>query len=149
MKAIFCTLGVVFTLCYTNVHAQGAEPRSAEPQQRIFDDLPAQQRVQLPNVDSLFSLPVGSEVHTLIAPGFPVQGVVISRSEPNSSFTTIVIKSSNRKGAALTLTKTFGPEGPQYAGRYLGFRYADALAIVPRDGGYYLMKQNLRDLLTE
>lgn len=149
MKAIFCTLGVLFTLCHTSIHAQDAAFKTAEPQQRLFDDLPSQQRVQLPNIDSLFSLPIGSEVHTLIAPGFLIKGVVTSRSEADQPFTTIVIKSSNRKGAALTLTKRVGPNGAQYTGRYLGFRYADALSIVQREGGYYLMKQNLRDLLTE
>src|SRR5687767_11958933 len=94
--------GVVLMLAFLQADAQKGVPLN-EPDHnkpKLFSDLPQKLDLKLAGMDALFTLAVGSEINILVANGFHFKGVVVSRSgAQDPSFTSIVLRSDNRKGA--------------------------------------------------
>ncbi|MGZ3840385.1 MAG: hypothetical protein ACXVMS_10830 [Flavisolibacter sp.] len=120
-------------------------------QARLFADLPERLRVRISDFESLLQMPLGATVNTFLAPGFNFQGVVVSTSpETDKNIKSVVVRSTNRKGATLTFTQTTKPDGTvRYLGRIISMKNGDAYEVVKEDDQYLLQKRNLADLVVE
>jgi len=151
LKAILA--GAFLTLCASISAAQEKttfnETDYNKP--KLFADLPQKMNLKVSELQNLFKLSVGTSVNVQAADNFIFQGTIVSKSdEKDASVKSIVIKSSNRQGAAFTFTRITNTDGTyKYAGRVLSFSNGDAYEVVEEKGQYYLQKKNLHDLIAE
>ena len=125
------------------------EPNYNKP--KLFSDLPNNLKLRLTDMEALLNFPVGTQVNTSIAADFPLAGIVVSRSNQAEAFVkTVVIKSSNRPGAAFTFTRVTNPDGSFiYTGRMMSKDAGDAFEIVKERDVYVIRKRGLYDLINE
>jgi hypothetical protein len=144
---ILCLL--LLACCFHSLaQVQASERTSAKP--LLFNDMPEKTRIRVTELENLLNLPVGTAVNTFVAPNFPFQGSVVSVSPPNENSKTVVIRSTNRKGASLIFTRTKKTDGSiRYFGRIVSLKNEDALEIVKEGDQYLLQKKKLNELITE
>ena len=142
------------TLCYLHSPAQNPavplnEPNYNKP--KLFSDLPERLNLSLTELESLLDLSVGAQVKTIVAPGLPLAGTVVSKSNPSdASVKTIVIRISTRQGATFTFSRIKKQDGTfSYTGRMMGKGAGDALEIVKEGAGYIIRKKGFYDLVNE
>ena len=125
------------------------EPDYHKP--RLFTDLPQRMNLDLSATEFALSSKTGASVSIRLSDKFIFEGIVVSRSsDDDHSFTSVVIRSTNRPGTNFTFTKTVNADGTyKYRGRILGRNNGDAYEIVNDKGMYVLEKKNLYDLLSE
>lgn len=125
------------------------EPNHNKP--HLFPDLPQRMKLRMNDLEDLLELPVGASVKTFLADNFIFIGTVVSKSDPASAgVQSVVIKSTNRKGATLTFTKTTDADGTvRYLGRIMSLKNGDAFDIVKENGEYIIQKKNLYELINE
>lgn len=140
-------------ICFYQVsHAQEQERTINTPdynKPKLFSDVPDKLNMKLKSADALFDLKVGSSFFTQLADQFSFTGIVISKVD-NASFQSIVIKSTNRKGAILSLSKIKKGDGSFiYKGRILSRNNADAFELANENGQYILQKKNYYEIISE
>lgn len=124
------------------------EPDYNKP--RLFSDLPEQMDLKLTEMDNLFQYPIGSDVSINAADNFLFKGTVVSRSdEKENSLQSIVIRSSNRKGAVLTFSRAVINGEEVYMGRIMSMKNGDTFEIIKEKGKYILKKKDLYDMISE
>lgn len=125
------------------------EPNQNKPQ--LFTDMPQKMKLRISDLEDLLELPVGTSIKTFIAENFNFHGTVVSKSDPShKDVKSVVIKSTNRKDATLTFTKTIRPDGTvRYLGRIVSFKNGDAFEIVKENDHYVLQKKTLYELVNE
>jgi hypothetical protein len=143
---------VLLSVCYYEGSAQSIpinEPDYNKP--KLFNDLPNKMTLRIADVDASLNQSVGSNITVQIANGLVIHGTVVSKSnEADANVKSVVIKSSNRQGAACTLTKVFNSDGTvTYRGRIISMRHGDAFEVVLENGTYVLNKTTLYDLYNE
>jgi hypothetical protein len=147
---IICAL---FCACYFSSSAQEELPLNQPDYNKpnLFPDLPQKIKLRISNLEDLLELPVGASVKTFIADNFNFHGTVVSKSDANSTTVkSVIIKSTNRKGATLTFTKTIGADGTvKYLGRIMSLKNGDAFEIVKENDQYILQKKTLYELINE
>jgi hypothetical protein len=99
----------------------------------------------------LFDLPTGQAIDVPLGRSFSLSGIIISKSDANDqNVKTVVIKSSNRKGATLTFTRIRKEDGSfSYIGRMLSYNHGDAFEVVFEKGQYFLTKKKSLDIINE
>jgi hypothetical protein len=143
---------VLLSVCYFTSSAQAITLNETDQRKpHLFSDMPEKMKLKITDLETLLDLPVGSSVNTSIAGNFHFQGTVVSTSAiTNTGSKTVVIKSTNRKGATLTFTKATGSNGTvKYLGRIISMKNGDAFEIVKENGQYILQKKALYDLVSE
>ncbi|HEX2606335.1 MAG TPA: hypothetical protein VHK91_03105 [Flavisolibacter sp.] len=145
-------LGVLFFLFYVNASAQTAvlnEPDRSKP--RLFADLPEKMNLYVTDLESLLDLPLGSTVSRKLSDGFQFEGTVISRSDAQDAHVkSIVIRSTNKKGATFTFSRITDAAGnASFAGRIISLKNGDVLELVKEKGQYLFRKRELYDLVSE
>jgi hypothetical protein len=147
---IICLL---VNLCATCAFAQpnipGKDAAARKPE--LFHDLPRRMNMNAHLFEPLLQKEIGETVNIPLADDFVFQGVVVSKSDASEVRSkTVVIRSSNRSGAALTITGIRNADGSyRYNGRLLSLKYRDAYEMVETDGRFALEKKELSDLVTE
>ena len=146
------TLSVALTIGYLSSSAQSNsipinEPNYNKP--RLFADLPQRMNLKVSDLETLFSLSVGSGINTMVSEQFRLQGTIVSKSE-DASVKSVVIRSSNRPGANFTFTRTTNADGSfNYIGRMISMQHGDAYEVIKHNGAYVLNKIGLYDLFSE
>jgi hypothetical protein len=151
MKTLICAVCVMLVCC-TRAGAQSSPPLPATSQQKpaLFADLPIQLNITTAQLDALLQLSQGNAVAINIDGRFPFTGTVVSKSKEGEPYQTIVIRSTNRQGAAFSISRTQAEGGGyQYRGRILSRQHADSFDVVRRDQQYYLIKRSTDELMTE
>jgi hypothetical protein len=141
---------LLITLISVTLTAQPAlkEPNYNKP--KLFADLPAQISVPLTAMTPLLELKQGEKVQLQLAPGFLLNGVVVSTSDNSDpSVKSVVIRSSSRVGATLTFTRTLNAGKTEYIGRMLSYDHSDAFEFSESNGALLLVKKHLFDLFNE
>ena len=146
---IICLL---FILACTVAEAQSdlvREPDNHRPS--LFQQLPQSLNCRLTNLQSLLELQPGQQVNINIADNLNFQGVVASvANKEGGRINSVVIRSTNFKGAALSFSKVIKEDGSiQYAGRIISFQHGDAYEIQFEKGQYVLIKKGFYDLVNE
>lgn len=149
-------LGVLLSVCMLQVAAQQDTKKLPISQYdynkpKLFKDLPDRINVPLKNFDNVFDLEVGKSVDLPFASNFQFTGTVVSKAEDvASNVKSIVIKSTNKIGATLALSRMINPDNTiTYRGRIMSFKHGDAYEIANENGSYYLVKKGLYDLYEE
>jgi len=146
---IICLL---FILACTAAEAQSdlvREPDNNRPS--LFQQLPQRLNCRLPNLQSLLQAQPGQQININIADNLNFQGVVASiANKEGGRINSVVIRSTNFKGAALTFSKVINEDGSiHYAGRIISFEHGDAYEIQFEKGQYVLIKKGFYDLVNE
>ena len=149
-------LGVLLSVCMLQVAAQQDTKKLPVSQYdynkpKLFKDLPDRINVPLKNFDNVFDFEVGKSVDLPFASNFQFSGTVVSKAEDvASNVKSIVIKSTNKVGATLALSRMINPDNTiTYRGRIMSFKHGDAYEIANENGSYYLIKKGLYDLYEE
>ena len=67
----------------------------------MFADLPDVMELKLSDLELLINLPMGGSINSVLADGFPMKGIVVSRSgDASSDVKSVVIRLVNRKPVA-------------------------------------------------
>lgn len=151
MKTLICAVCVMI-FCCTRSQAQTAIPLPATAQNKpaLFADLPIQLNITAAQLDALLQLSQGAAVNINIDGRFPFTGTVVSKSKEGEPYQTIVIRSTNRQGAAFSITSTQTDDGShRYRGRIISRQHADSFEVVRRDQQYFLIKRSADELITE
>lgn len=147
---------VLFSLSYFYSGAQeelrlNKEPNYSKP--KVFADLPQKMNITVSDMESLFDLPVGTQVMAKLTKSFPFKGTIVSKSgDTTTAVRSVIIKSTNnaRSGAVLTFTKIRKEDGSyNYKGRVMSRESIDAFEIVKEDGQYVLQKKNYYEMIRE
>ena len=152
-------LGVLLSVCMFQAAAQ-QDTRDTKKlpvskydynKPKLFKDLPDRITVSLKNFDDVFDLEVGKTVDLPFASNFPFSGTVVSKAEDAAAnVKSIVIKSTNKVGATLALSRTINANNTiSYNGRIMSFQHGDAYEIANENGAYYFIKKGLYDLYDE
>ena len=144
----------LLTVCYLQSPAQGSVPPVNEPDHnkpKIFADLPDHLALRVTDLEALLNLPEGTNVNTNLAPGFLLNGIVISKSNPaDVSSKSVVIKTMSRQGATLTFTRITNVDGSfSYTGRMMSKNASDAFVIVKEGTNYIIRKKGYYDIVNE
>lgn len=116
---------------------------------KLFADLSDKLGLKMKSADALFDLGVGASFSTQLADNFSFTGVVVSKANTASS-QSVVMKSTNRKGAILSLSKIRNADGSfTYRGRILSRENGDAFDLVKENGQYILRKKNYYEIVSE
>ena len=149
-------LGVLLSVCMLQVAAQQNTKKLPISQYdynkpKLFKDLPDRINVPLKNFDNVFDFEVGKSVDLPFSSNFQFTGTVVSKAEDvASNVKSIVIKSTNKVGATLALSRMINPDNTiTYRGRIMSFKHGDAYEIANENGSYYLVKKGLYDLYEE
>lgn len=143
-----------FSLCLLRASAQ--EQKQAINQYdfnkpKLFKELPDRINIKVNDLDYLFGYEVGKSVSLPLAKNFILEGAVVSKAEDvASNVKSIVIRSTNRIGATLALSRIINENNTlTYRGRIMSFKHGDAYEVVAENGSYFLIKKGLYDLYDE
>lgn len=125
------------------------EPDTNRPS--LFKNLPSRINCNISNLESLLESPIGRKVSIRITDEILFQGIISSvSSQENNSLKSIVIKSSNIQGAALTFSKVTKDDGSFYfSGRIISFQHEDGYEITNEKGEYSFVKKKFYDMVSE
>ena len=125
------------------------EPDTNKP--TLFKNLPSRINCQISNLESLLEFPIGKKVSIRISDDVQFTGTISSvSSQNNNSLKSVVIRSSNLSGAALTFSKVTKEDGSTYfTGRIISFQHADVYEITNEKGQYAFVKKGFYDMINE
>jgi hypothetical protein len=144
-------IGVLLTLFVLRVSAQESihlkDPDYNKP--HLFDDLPQKMKLRMTDLEGLLNLSVGASVKVFLADNFQFKGTIVSSAKGSETVRSVVVRSSDRKGATLTVTQTLKDGTFKYLGRIISLENGDAFDIVKENNEYVLEKKNLYDIISE
>jgi hypothetical protein len=150
MHGIIC-LSILF--CCLNSTAQRRLPVHEPDYDRpaLFKELPSRINCHISNLESLLESPIGKKVNIRISDEIQFEGTVSSvSSELDKSVKSVVIRSGNFQGAALTFSKIIKEDGTiHYSGRIISFQHADVYEINYEKGQYAFVKKGFYDMINE
>ena len=117
----------------------------------LFQNLPEKISCRVNDLTPLLQSEIGSTVSFTFTGTLNFQGVVSSvASKFGNTLQTVVIRSTNLQGAALSFSKLIKEDGSvSYIGRIISFQHGDAYEIVLQDGQYFFVKKQFYDLVNE
>ncbi len=149
-------VGVLLSVCMFQAAAQKSTKSLPISQYdfnkpKLFKELPDRIKVPLKNFDDVFAFEVGKTVELPFDSNFQFDGTVVSKAEDvEANVKSIVIKSTNKAGATLALSRIINADNTiTYRGRIMSFQHADAYEIANENGLYYFVKKDLYDLYEE
>ena len=149
-------MGVLLSLCMLQAAAQQDTKRLPISQYdynkpKLFKVLPDRIKAPLNDFDHIFDLEIGKTVDLPFGANFQFAGTVISKAEDvAANVKNIVIKSTDRTGASLALSRKINADNTiSYSGRIMSFQHGDAYEINYDSGSYFLVKKGLYDLVDE
>ena len=149
-------LGLLLSVCMLSAAAQQDTKKLPISQYdynkpKLFKELPNRINVSFKNMDNVFDFEIGKTVNLPLALNFPFAGVVVSKAEDASAnVKSIVIKSTNKIGATLALSRIINDDNTiTYRGRIMSFQHGDAYEITNENGSYALVKKGLYDIYEE
>lgn len=118
---------------------------------KLFKELPDRISFRINNLDTIFNKEIGKRITLSLSPDFLWQGTIVSKAEDaQANVKSIVIKSFNKAGASLALSRIINENNTiTYRGRIMSFKHGDAYDLVSENGAYFLIKKNVYDLYEE
>jgi hypothetical protein len=149
VKGIICLS--LFLICQQS-NAQTPpvrEPDMSRP--LLFQNLPNKISCRINDLSALLESETGKPVSFLFVNNLNFQGVVSSvASKSDNTLNSVVIRSTNFPGAALSFSRIKKEDGTfSYVGRIISFQHGDAYEIGLENGQYYFIKKGFYDLVNE
>ena len=149
VKGIIC-LSIIFVCLKTNAQTPPVrEPDMNRP--TLFQNLPEKISCRITDLSALLEYETGRTISFAFTGNVNFQGVVSSvASKFDNSLQSIVIRSTNFPGAALSFSRITKQDGSiAYAGRIISFQHGDAYEINLENGQYFFVKKGFYDLVNE
>jgi hypothetical protein len=148
LKGIIC-LSVFLVCLKTNAQTPPVrEPDMNRPS--LFQNLPDRISCSISDLSAFLQLETGRTISFSFANNINFQGVVSSVASIDNSLQSVVIRSTNFPGAALSFSKITKGDGTiSYAGRIISFQHGDAYEINTENGQYFFVKKGFYDLVNE
>ena len=123
--------------------AQQLPVREPDMNRPLFRNLPDRINCNVNDLTPLLQSEVGSAVSFPFAANLNFQGVVSSvASRFQNTLQSVVIRSTNLPGAALSFSKLIKEDGSiTYIGRIISFQHGDAYEIILENGQYFFCKK--------
>ena len=117
----------------------------------LFQNLPEKISCRITDLSALLEYETGRTISFAFTGNVNFQSVVSSvASKFDNSLQSIVIRSTNFPGAALSFSRITKQDGSiAYAGRIISFQHGDAYEINLENGQYYFVKKGFYDLVNE
>jgi hypothetical protein len=148
VKGILCLS--VFFVCL-DINAQ--TPPVREPDMNrpsLFQNLPEKISCRVNDLTPFLQLETGRSVSFSFTNNLNFQGVVSSVATSDNNLQSVVIRSTNFPGAALSFSRITKQDGTIYfAGRIISFQHGDAYEINIENGQYFFVKKGFYDLVNE
>jgi len=149
MKGIICLS--LFLICH---QSYTQTPPVREPDMNrpsLFQNFPNKISCRINDLSALLQSETGKAVSLSLVNDLSFQGVVSSvASKSDNSLNSVVIRSTNFPGAALSFSKIKKDDGTfSYVGRIISFQHGDAYEISLENGQYYFVKKGFYDLVNE
>jgi hypothetical protein len=149
VKGIVC-LSIFFVCIKTNAQTPPVrEPDMNRPS--LFQNLPEKISCRINDLSSLLESEIGKTISFSFTGSLNFQGVVSSvASKFDNTLQSVVVRSTNFPGAALSFSKIIKEDGTfSYVGRILSFQHSDAYEISQENGQYFFVKKGFYDLVNE
>ena len=149
LKGVVC---LALSFIYLQSNAQ--TPPVREPDMNrptLFQNLPNKISCRVNDLSALLESEIGQPVSFSLADNLSFKGVVSSvASKFDNTLVSVVIRSTNFAGAALSFSKITKEDGTyNYVGRIISFQHGDAYEISLENGQYYFVKKGFYDLVNE
>jgi len=117
----------------------------------LFQNLPNKISCRINDLSALLESEIGQPVSFSLADNLSFKGVVSSvASKFDNTLVSVVIRSTNFAGAALSFSKITKEDGTyNYVGRIISFQHGDAYEIRLENGQYFFVKKGFYDLVNE
>ena len=117
----------------------------------LFQNLPNKISCRVNDLSALLESEIGQPVSFSLADNLSFKGVVSSvASKFDNTLVSVVIRSTNFAGAALSFSKITKEDGTyNYVGRIISFQHGDAYEIRLENGQYFFVKKGFYDLVNE
>jgi len=149
LQGMICLL-FMFTCIFSNAQKPPVkEPDTERPS--LFKQLPPQANCRINDLQGLLNNSIGMQVNIQIADNLQFQGTVVSvANKYDNTVKSVVVRSSNFPGAALTFSKIKKEDGSFYfAGRIISYQHEDAYEIVFANGQYSFVKKGFYDMVND
>ena len=149
VKGIICLS--LFLICQ---QSNAQTPPVREPDMNrpsLFQNLPNKISCRINDLSALLESEIGKPVSFSFVNNLNFQGVVSSvASKSDNTLNSVVIRSTNFPGAALSFSRIKKEDGTfSYVGRIISFQHGDAYEISLENGQYYFVKKGFYDLVNE
>lgn len=149
VKGIIC-----LSVFFVGIKLSAQNPPVREPDMNrpsLFQNLPDKIACRINDLSALLESEIGKNVSFSFAGNVNFQGVVSSvATKFENTLQSVVIRSSNFPGAALSFSKLIKDDGSvSYVGRIISFQHGDAYEITMENGQYYFIKKGFYDLVNE
>jgi hypothetical protein len=145
---------ICLSLFFICLQSNAQKPPVREPDMNrpsLFQNLPNKISCRINDLSGLLESEVGKPVSFSLIDNLNFQGVVSSvASKVDNTLNSIVIRSTNFPGAALSFSRITKADGAfSYVGRIISFQHGDAYEINLENGQYYFVKKGFYDLVNE
>ena len=149
LKGIICLS--LFLICQ---QSNAQKPPVREPDMNrpsLFQNLPSKISCRINDLSALLQSETGKAISFSFVDNLNFQGVVSSvASKSDNSLNSVVIRSTNFPGAALSFSRIKKEDGTfSYVGLIISFQHGDAYEINLENGQYYFVKKGFYDLVNE
>ena len=149
LKGIICL--TLFLICQ---QSSAQKPPVREPDMNrpsLFQNLPSKISCRINDLSALLQSETGKAISFSLVDNLNFQGVVSSvASKSDNSLNSVVIRSTNFPGAALSFSRIKKEDGTfSYVGRIISFQHGDAYEIGLENGQYFFVKKGFYDLVNE
>ena len=148
-KGIIC-LSIIFVCLKANAQTPPVrEPDMNRPS--LFQNLPEKIRCRITDLSALLESETGRTISFAFTGNLNYEGIVSSvASKFDNSLQSIVVRSTNFAGAALSFSRITTQDGTiSYVGRIISFQHGDAYEINQENGQYFFVKKGFYDLVNE
>ena len=149
LKGIICLS--LFLICQQS-SAQKLPVREPDMNRpSLFQNLPSKISCRINDLSALLQSETGKAISFSLVDNLNFQGVVSSvASKSDNSLNSVVIRSTNFPGAALSFSRIKKEDRTfSYVGRIISFQHGDAYEINLENGQYYFVKKGFYDLVNE
>jgi hypothetical protein len=148
VKGVICLS--MFFIC---LHSDAQKEFVREPDMNrptLFQNLPNKISCRINDLSALLQLEIGKPVSFLLVDNLSFQGVVSSVAKFDNKLNSVVVRSTNFPGAALSFSRITKEDGTfSYVGRIISFQHGDAYEVGLENGQYYFVKKGFYDLVNE
>ena len=145
---------ICLSVFFAGIKLNAQTPPVREPDMNrpsLFQNLPEKITCRVNDLSALLDAEVGTNVSLAFADNVNFKGVVSSVAiKFENTLHSIVIRSTNFPGAALSFSKLIKEDGTvSFIGRIISFQHGDAYEITMENGQYYFVKKGFYDLVNE
>ena len=145
---------ICLSLFFICLQSNAQTPPVREPDMNrptLFQNLPTKISCRINDLSPLLQSEIGKPVSFSLVDNLSFQGVVSSvASKSDNTLNSVVIRSTNFPGAALSFSRIKKEDGTfSYVGLIISFQHGDAYEINLENGQYYFVKKGFYDLVNE